>query len=316
MARERILVVDDEADIRDVLRITLEAEGYEVYEAINGEDALTQVQKNSPQMILLDFKMPRMDGPEVCHILKKDILLQHLPIIMLTSKGETLDKVHGIDAGADDYMVKPFDPIELLARVKMILRRTARMLDANPLTKLPGNVSILEELQARLDNEDPLAVCYVDLDQFKAFNDTYGFERGDELIKAAARILLASLRELGTPGDFLGHIGGDDFVLLTHPSAADGLCRRITEEFQKAAPDFYSRPDRKRGYIEATDRDGKPRQFRLMTISVAVVTNEKRPLKRVAEVAQIGAELKEWVKKQEKIRWVKDRRGEEPPQQL
>ena len=316
MARERILVVDDEADIRDVLRITLEAEGYEVYEAINGENAIAQVQKTSPQMILLDFKMPRMEGIEVCHFLKKDILLQHLPIIMLTSKGEITDKVHGIDAGADDYMVKPFDPIELLARVKMILRRTARTLDANPLTKLPGNVSILEELQARLDKGQPMAVCYVDLDQFKAFNDTYGFERGDELIKAAARILLATLQELGTRGDFLGHIGGDDFVLVTQPSVVDWICRKIVTEFKKTAPDFYNETDRKRGYIQAVDRDGKPRQFPLMTISIAVVTNEQRPLKRVAEIAQIGAELKEWVKKQEKTRWVKDRRGDDPSKPL
>ncbi len=310
MARERILVVDDEADIRDVLRITLEGEGYEVQEAGDGQEALETIQRATPNLILLDFMMPKLNGLGVCQVLKKDILLQHLPVIMLTSKGEVMDKVKGLDAGADDYVVKPFDPAELVARVRMILRRTARALDANPLTKLPGNVSILEELQARLDTAKPIAVCYIDLDKFKAFNDTYGFEKGDELLKATARILLLAMRELGTPDDFLGHIGGDDFVLFTTSAASEAICRRIVSEFEQAAPSFYSEADRRRGFIEAKDRDGQVKRFPLLTISIAVVTNDKRPLTHVAEVAQIGAELKEWVKSHGGNRFVRDRRGE------
>jgi len=310
MVRERILVVDDEPDIRDVLRITLEGEGYDVTEAADGQEALEMVQKVSPHLILMDFKMPRLDGRQVCQILKKDILLQHLPIILLTSKGEVTDKVRGIDAGADDYVVKPFDPMELLARVRMILRRTARALDANPLTKLPGNVSILEELQARLSQVKPLAIAYVDLDKFKAFNDTYGFERGDEVIKTTARILLTTLQKEGTPEDFLGHIGGDDFVLITAPPLVEKICYQVLSEFAKIAPSFYEEGDRKRGFIEAKDRDGMIKQFPLLTVSIAVVTNENRLLNHVAEVAQIGAELKEWVKSKGGNRWVKDRRGE------
>ncbi len=310
MVRERILVVDDEPDIRDVLRLTLEGDGYEVAEAADGQEALEMVQKTSPHLILMDFKMPRLNGGQVCQILKKDILLQHLPIILLTSKGEVADKVRGIDAGADDYVVKPFDPMELLARVRMILRRTARALDANPLTKLPGNVSILEELQARLNQVNPLAIAYIDLDKFKAFNDTYGFERGDEVIKTTARILLTALRREGTPEDFLGHIGGDDFVLITAPPLVEKICCQVLSDFAKIAPSFYEEGDRKRGFIEAKDRDGMLKQFPLLTVSIAVVTNENRPLHHVAEVAQIGAELKEWVKFKGGNRWVKDRRGE------
>lgn len=310
MARERILVVDDEPDIRDVLRLTLEGEGYTVHEACDGQEALLQVQRVNPHLILLDFKMPRLDGVGVCQTLKKDILLQHLPVIMLTSKGEIADKVQGIDAGADDYVVKPFDPMELSARVRMILRRTARSLDANPLTKLPGNVSILEELQARLDQGKPIAACYIDLDNFKAFNDSYGFERGDELLRATARILLITMRDLGTPEDFLGHIGGDDFVLLTIPACVEKIAKRIIADFAQTAPSLYDERDRTRGFVEAEDRDGKSRHFPLATISVAVVTNEQRTLKHVAEVAQIGAELKEWAKLHGGNRWVKDRRGE------
>ena len=309
MARERILVVDDEPDIRDILRLTLEAEGYEVHEAADGEEAVQMVQRLNPHLILLDFKMPRLEGPEVCRFLKKDILLQHLPIILLTSRGELTDKIQGIEAGADDYLVKPFEPKELVARVRMILRRTARSLNANPLTKLPGNVSILEELQSRLSHEKPLAVCYLDLDNFKAFNDTYGFERGDEVIKAVARVLLMTLREYGTAEDFLGHIGGDDFVLITSPATAQKISEEITSEVAQMAPHFYDEADQKRGFIEAQDRDRHARRFPFLTISIAVVTNVQRPLKHVAEIAQIGAELKEWLKNQGGNRWVIDRRG-------
>ncbi|MBI3317945.1 MAG: response regulator [Candidatus Omnitrophica bacterium] len=309
MSRERILIVDDEADIRDVLRLTLEPEGYEIQEAVNGEEALAYVRRSTPNLILLDFMMPRMNGLQVAQVLKKDILLQHLPIIMLTSKGEVMDKVQGIDAGADDYVVKPFEPTELVARVRMILRRTLRALDANPLTKLPGNVSILEELQGRLDSGKPLASCYIDLDKFKAFNDTYGFERGDEMLKSTARILLLAMRELGTPEDFLGHIGGDDFVMLTVPRAVEGICRRIVSEFAEAAPRLYDEADRKRGFIVGHDRDGQVKRFPTTTISISVVTNTQRKIKHVAEVAQIGAELKEWAKLQGGNRWVVDRRG-------
>ncbi len=308
--KERILVVDDEPDIRDVLRLTLEAEGYEVHEAADGEEAVRQVKKVGPHLVLLDFKLPKMLGPQVCRTLKKDVLLQNLPVIMLTSKGESSDKVEGINAGADDYVTKPFDPPELLARVRMILRRTSRALDANPLTKLPGNVSILEEIQARLDSGKPEAICYIDLDNFKAFNDKYGFERGDEALKMTARILLIAMREVGTPVDFLGHIGGDDFVLITTPAVVEKLCQKIVTELSRTAASLYDEEDLRQGYILSKDRDGNPRQFPLLTISIGVVTNEQKPIKHVAEVAQLGAELKHWAKTHGGNRWVKDRRGD------
>lgn len=306
----RILVVDDEADIRDILKLTLEGEGYQVEEAADGEEALRLIRKVNPQLVILDFKMPRLDGSQVAQALKKDLLLQHLPILMLTSRGEVSDKVEGIEAGADDYMVKPFEPMELIARVRMLLRRTARALDANPLTKLPGNVSILEELEERLRTGKPLAVFTIDLDKFKAFNDTYGFARGDEVLKATARLVLIAMRELGTAQDFLGHIGGDDFVLITDPRAVAKMGERILRDFAKMSASFYDEADRERGFIEAKDRDGEVKRFPLMTISMAVVTNEQRHITHVAEIAQIGAELKEWVKSQGGNGWVKDRRGE------
>ena len=304
----RVLVVDDEPDIRDVLKIILEAEKYEVIEAKNGEEAIKIITQKTPDLVLLDYKMPKMDGREVCRLVKKDILLRHLPIIMVTGKGEITDKVDGIDAGADDYIVKPFEPEELLAHIKMILRRTEIDLEANPLTRLPGNISILKDLNLRLSSQKLFAVCYVDLDKFKAYNDTYGFERGDNVIKETARILLRAVKELGNPDDFVGHIGGDDYVIVTTIPSADILCPRIIDDFDKTLKEFYSEADIKNGFITAHDRQGVERQFPLLSISIGVVTNEFRKIEHVAQIGEIGAELKAYAKNLKKSNYVVDKR--------
>jgi len=305
---QRILIVDDDPDIRDILKITLSEEDYEVIEADNGEDALKLIRTKNPDLVLLDYKIPKIDGRQVCKIVKEDILLQHLPIIMVTGKGDIDDKVEGIYAGADDYIVKPFEPKELLARIRMVLRRTERDLEANPLTRLPGNVSILKELNKLIEKNELFAVCYLDLDKFKAYNDKYGFERGDEVIRATARIIIKAVKNFGKETDFIGHIGGDDFVIITDPKTVDQLCQNIIEEFEKVSPTFYNEEDRKRGYIITKDRKGNEEKVPLLSISIGVVTNEYRKITHVAQIGEIGAELKALAKQRERSNYVKDRR--------
>ncbi|MCK9594144.1 MAG: response regulator [Candidatus Omnitrophica bacterium] len=304
----KILIVDDDPDIRDVLRITLEDEKYEVYEANNGEEGLKAIQNKTFDLALLDYKMPKMTGLELCARIKKDILLRHLPVIMVTGKGEITDKIDGIDSGADDYIVKPFEPKELLARIRMVVRRTERDLEANPLSRLPGNVSILNELSHRLESKLPFAVCYVDLDKFKAYNDTYGFEHGDDVIREVARILIRSTRETGQAEDFIGHIGGDDFVVVTTLDKADTLCSAIIESFDKTIPSFYNETDRNNGYILAKDRQGSENKIPLMSVSIGVVTNEFRKIDHVAQIGEIGAELKGYAKTVGKSNFIRDKR--------
>lgn len=307
----RILIVDDDPDIRDILKITLSEENYEILEARDGEEGLRIIQTKPLDLVLLDYKMPKIDGREVCRRLKKDLLLSHTPVIMITGKGDLNDKVNGIDAGADDYIVKPFEPKELLARIRMIIRRTARDLEANPLTRLPGNISILNELSRRLESRALFAVCYADLDKFKAYNDKYGFEHGDEVIRETARILIAAVKQFGNPEDFIGHIGGDDFVIVTTINVADNLCNKIITDFEKKAPFFYNEPDRKKAYILAKDRRGVEQKIPLLSISIGVVTNELRNIEHVAQIGEIGAELKCLAKNLERSNYIKDKRREE-----
>lgn len=304
----KILIADDDPDIRDILKITLSEEKYEITEACDGEEALKIIRTKPLDLVLLDYKMPKMDGRQVCVQIKQDLLLQHLPIIMVTGKGELDDKIGGINAGADDYMVKPFEPKELLARIRMVLRRTERDLEANPLTRLPGNVSILRELSSRVEGNEPLAVCYCDLDKFKSYNDKYGFEHGDEVIRQTARLLIKAVYESKDKDAFIGHIGGDDFVIVTKPEAADNLCEWIIREFDKLAPSFYNEEDRKQGYIIAKDRKGNEEKTPLLSISIGVVTNEYRKINHIAEIGEIGAELKAQAKRLEKSNYIKDKR--------
>jgi len=306
----RILIADDDPDIRDVLKITLTEENYETIEAKNGEEALEIIRSKPLDLVLLDYKMPKMDGLQLCDLIKKDLLLAHLPIIMVTGKGEISDKIDGIDSGADDYIVKPFEPKELLARIRMVLRRTKRDLEANPLTRLPGNISILNELSNCIEGKSPYAVCYVDLDKFKTYNDTYGFEHGDDVIRETARILLAATKEYGNPLDFIGHIGGDDFVVITTPNLTDKICEKIIRDFDRTSPSFYNQEDKKNGYTIGENRQGKTQKIPLLSVSIGIVNSQLRQIKHVAQIGEIGAELKKMAKALEKSNYVKDRRQE------
>jgi len=308
VVKPRILLVDDDPDILDVLEISLSEENYEILKAMDGEEAIRIIKSKPLDLVLLDYAIPKMNGRQVCIEVKKDILLRHLPIIMVTGKGEVSDKVGGIDAGADDYIVKPFEPKELLARIRMILRRTARDLEANPLTRLPGNVSILNELSSRIESKTLFAVCYIDIDKFKSYNDKYGFEHGDEVIRETARILIQSTQEKGNPNDFTGHIGGDDFVIVTTPDVVDNLCRKVIADFEKTSPSFYNETDRKKGYTIGLDRQGKKQKIPLLSVSIGVVTNESRKIEHVAQIGEVGAELKSFAKSLERSNYVKDQR--------
>jgi len=305
---QRILIADDDADLRDIVRSVLEPAGFDVEEAPDGAAALEQITARPPDLLVLDYMMPCLTGPQVCERLKQDTLLRHLPIIMLTGKSEVQDKVEGITAGADDYVVKPFEPAELLARVQMVIRRTTQDLEANPLTRLPGNNAIRVTLEARLAAKGPMAVGYTDLDRFKAFNDHYGFRRGDDVIKRTADILLEAVHAHGNPSDFVGHIGGDDFVFITTPDRADAICNAVVKIFDAMVPGLHDEQERTQGYFLHTDRKGHAVKLPLLSISIALVTNEERSLTHPGQVAELGAELKAYAKTFERSLYVKERR--------
>lgn len=307
MYKLKILIVDDDPDILELLESTLETE-YETIKAACGKEALKKIKETPPDLLVLDYMLPDLEGIEICKILRKDSLSVHLPILMLTGKGEIDDKVRGLESGADDYMLKPFSPQELLARIRMLIRRSNINLDANPLTRLPGNVSINKELETKIELKELFAVLYVDIDNFKALNDYYGFKKGDDIIKETARILIESIQEEGTINDFIGHIGGDDFMIITSLKNAEPIAKHIIAEFDRVSPQFFEKEDRIKGYIETKNREGQINKFRFPTISIGIISNLYRAFTHSAQISSIGAEIKRYAKKFSESKYIFDKR--------
>ena len=294
---ESILVVDDDPFIARLLEIELNAAGYDVRVANSGEDALALVDERCPELVLADVMMPNMDGFELTRRLRQDSRTAAVSVIMLTARGLSADKLEGFSVGADDYIVKPFDTPELLARISGALRRSREMRAQSPLTGLPGNVRIAEEIERRCLADEPFAVLYVDLDHFKAYNDHYGFMRGDHVIQTTGRLLQDVTLETAGPTAFVGHVGGDDFVIVCDPAPAAEVAEGIIEGFDAKIPDLYDPQDRERGGIELVTRRGETLTFPVMTISIGVATSEHRTFRHYAEAVAIATEMKAFTKK-------------------
>ncbi len=291
MTPEQILVVDDDADIARFLELNLQLEGFGVQLAASGAEALAAIEGAVPDLVLLDVVLPDLDGIEVCRRLRASPTTANLPVILLTARTFAADKVVGLAAGADDYVIKPFDTLELIARIRSTLRRNAEMRAVSPLTGLPGNHRIDSEIALRVATDDPFAVCYFDLDNFKAFNDGYGFLRGDGVIALLAEAVGIAAVECEPPA-FLGHVGGDDFVLICLPGQAEAACTRALEIFDKRVVELHEPGDVARGYLQLVDRQGFPRQYPLVSVSVGVVMSGRRRFVDHREVVSIATEMK------------------------
>ena len=305
---ETILVVDDDPDIARFVEVNLRSAGYDVSVASDGEEALERAGTLRPDLVLLDVMMPRIDGFEVAQRLRRNPQTSNTSIIMLTAKALSTDKVLGLTAGADDYIIKPFDPIELLARVKGTLRRAKEMRNLSPLTGLPGNIRIQEEIERMVREDRPFSVLYSDLDNFKAYNDQKGFVRGDRLIQATARIIQDAVVEFAGSDGFVGHVGGDDFVAVVPPEIAEEVAKRIVERFDLEINDFYEKEDLDRGYVEVEDRKGVLQKLPLAGVSVGIATTQVRRFAHYGEAVAVATEMKQFAKRETRSSYAVDRR--------
>jgi DNA-binding response OmpR family regulator len=307
---ETILVVDDDLHIRTILGFKLEQEGFRVIQAADGREALALLDAGEPDLVLLDVMMPGMDGFEVLNRLRSRFRSHNLPVIMLTAKGELDEKVRGLSEGANDYVLKPFVPEELMLRVRNMLRLSRNQRDANPLTGLPGNRAIEHELQKRLDAGVDFDFLYFDLDNFKAFNDHYGYARGDKMLALMAEILGRAALEAG-PETFLGHVGGDDFVAVTEPGGAVAMAEAVLGDFDAQIRFLYEPGDWTRGGIEVRDRTGHTRSFPPVSVTVALVEERNHQLGHLGRLNAQAAELKQFGKSRPGSTLVRERRGTE-----
>jgi len=268
----KILVVDDEISIRELIKFNLQKAGFSVVEADNGLKAI-QLAKEKPDLIVLDLMLPGLDGLEVCRLLKNDRQSSSIPILMLTARDDEFDKVVGLE----------------LSRAK----------HSNPLTGLPGNVLIEEKLKQIIAAGGDFAVLYFDIDNFKPYNDIYGFENGDKVLCATATLIQKWLAERNSFGAFFGHIGGDDFVAIVQDKNVAELCQAVIGSFDERVKDFYSEEDRQQGNIVALNRHGIIEKYPLISLSIAVVTSGSRIFRSPEEIGEAAG----MVKKRCKMIW-------------
>jgi diguanylate cyclase (GGDEF)-like protein len=265
-----ILVVEDDLTLARMLRDVLGGEGYQVAVAYDGDAALLSAFRAPPDMVLLDIMLPGSDGIAVLRALRADHKTMHIPIIIITARSDVADKVRAFDLFVNDYLTKPFDTGELLARLRAHLHHAHSGL-LSPLTLLPSGSQVELAIAQRAQGASPWAIAYLDLDHFKAFNDFYGFLLGNEMIQMLAQIVVECVQGRGNLHDFVGHVGGEDFVVITTPDRVHDVCRAVIIGFEMASRRFYRAEDLARGGFVAVGRNGQQQMFRLVTVSIAVL---------------------------------------------
>ncbi len=301
--------VGENGTVRDMLRQVWTGDVAEWTFFNTGREAAGVLLTSPPDILICLAALSDMSGLEVARLLKGENVYAQVPVILCFTEEEAAAEQDWAGMEADDFLILPC-PLELMrARLDMARNRAARTLDANPLTRLPGNTSIIRHTQGLIDLCRDFALAYCDLDYFKPFNDKYGFSRGDEVLMMTSRILLNTVHSMGLPFSFVGHVGGDDFVFIVPPDSAETACRKLIAAFDGIVPYFYDEEDRQRGGIISTDRQGVLRAFPLMAISIAVVFNRGGSINHYGEASHMAMNLKKLAKENPLSSYVLDRRG-------
>jgi DNA-binding response OmpR family regulator len=291
MGKARLLITEDDVDISNMLKIYFSGLGYDVDTAMRGSEALEKTRQVLPHLIVLDIMLPDIDGYEVCRTLRTNTRTSHIPVIFLTQKDERSDRLQGLELGADDYITKPFDIEELKLRVQGAIRRSERESLTDPRSGLPAGRLIEEQLR-RIIRENGWAFLDLRINNFDAFKDVYGFVAADDVLRFAGMLIGDVLDELGTPADFVGHAGGDNFVIITTEGASQNLRQKLRDRFGEEVKSHYNFIDRQQGYVLAPAADGKTEQFPLMTLAIGMVAPSQQSFADIREITELAAEAR------------------------
>ena len=271
----KILALTEDTKLLNSLESYFKEWGYEGFFSNSLEADISEITKISPDAIVVDVSSCEKNQLGICEFLKKDFATTYIPIIALICQQRACHELLGLTVGIDDYIVVPLDPVELRIRIEMAVKRTARSFYASPLTGLPGGKIVEEMMKERIDSRKSFVVGHADIDNFKAYNDKYGYLMGDRVIMQTAYMLSGAVRKWGTPHDFVGHIGGDDFVFLTTPEKYDTICQNFICMFDTITPFLYKEEDRKLGYVEAKGRTNRITKLPLVSMTIALVLNPR-----------------------------------------
>ncbi len=259
------------------------------------EEVHAIVNRAFPSCLVLEGAKDNEEVLALCSDLKKDPFTAVVPIVALVLEDQTDLVSEWLAAGADEVISETQPEREQDLRLELVVRRARRDVSVHPTTRLPGTVQIERDIGYRLANKEEFAVCYADLDNFKEFNDRYGYNHGDHVILLLSRILRDVVRGLA-PDGFVGHIGGDDFIFIVNMKYLEGCCDEIIYLFDELIPYQYTEEDRRAGYFLGKDRRGSIRRVPLMTLSIGVVTNQIQPFTHTAQVSELAAEMKNYTK--------------------
>ena len=291
MAKPRLLIVEDDVDISTMLRIFFGGQGYEVDTAYRGVEALEKTRQGMPHLIVLDIMLPDIDGYEVCRNLRQNTRTSHIPVIFLTQKDERSDKLKGLELGADNYITKPFDIEELKLYVQNSLARSERESLTDPQSGLPAGRLIEDQLRKIIRTQD---WTFMDLriNYFDAFKDVYGFVAGDDVLRFTAMLITEVVDELGTHDDFIGHAGGDNFVVITGNAAGPAIKQRVKERFAAEVQTHYNFMDRLQGFMPAPKGNGVIEKVPFMTMSIGIVSPSQQSFADIREITEMAAEAR------------------------
>lgn len=293
MGKPRLLIVEDDADISKMLRIYFSGQQYAVEIAARGSEALEKTRHNLPNLIVLDIMLPDIDGFEVCQNLRTNMRTSHVPIIFLTQKDERSDKLQGLELGADDYITKPFDIEELKLRVQRAITRSEQQSLTDPRSGLPSGRLIEEQLR-RAIRKSEWAFMDIRINYYEAFKEVYGFVAGDDVLRFMAMLLGEVVDEVGTPEDFIGHPGGDNFIVLCAEPVAAAIRQQLKTRFTEQVLSHYNFLDREQNYITTVNERGQAVQTPLMTLSVGIVSPSRHQFSDIREITELAAEARRY----------------------
>lgn len=310
MSKGRILVCEDDNDISNMLKIYFTGQGYDMEMTRRGEDALKMTQQQLPQLIILDINLPDTDGYTICKTLRTTTRTKHIPVIFLTQKDDRSDRIAGLELGADDYITKPFDIEELRLRIQNAIASAERMGLTDPRSGLPSGRLIEEQLREML-RRPSWAYSDIRLNAFEPFRDKYGFVSGDEVLRFTAMLISEIVDEHGSPEDFIGHAGNDNFVIISEPDRIEKIKSTLDKRFNEEVKSHYSFIDREQGGVKVDDGYGGEKVAGLMTISVGVITSQDREFTDIREVTEAAAEARR--KAQQQTNLAQPPAAEPPP---
>ncbi len=291
MGKARLLVVEDDVDIGTMLKIYFSGMDFDVDVAVRGSEALEKTKQSLPHLIVLDIMLPDIDGYEVCRNLRTNMRTSHIPVIFLTQKDERSDKLQGLELGADDYITKPFDIEELKLRVQGAIRRSERESLTDPRSGLPAGRLIEEQLR-RIIREKGWALLDVGISHFEPFKDVYGFVTADDVLRFTAMLIGEVVDEIGNPSDFIGHAGGDNYIIITTEEKAEVVKSRLKERFGQEVQTHYNFIDRQQGFVQSPASDGTAEKVPFMTMAIGVVSPSQHSFADIREITELSAEAR------------------------